>query len=119
MHDIIEDAQKKRFKVSDEDPKKQAILISDTWLQELQKHPYHSSKILLLTLIGKPGTGIFLIKESAKLYKSQKNRTVHTLSKRLGHEENKGDGPLENRGVPDKRMKDNEGRMQPVGQGKP
>ena len=46
MHDIIADAQKARFKVSDDDPKKQAILISDTWMQELNKHPYYSSKKL-------------------------------------------------------------------------
>jgi hypothetical protein len=43
MSDVIEEAQKKRFKISDDDPKKQGIVLSDTWLEELMKHPYHSS----------------------------------------------------------------------------
>jgi hypothetical protein len=44
MRDIIDEASKKRFKVQDDDPKKQGILISDTWMAELMKHPYYSSK---------------------------------------------------------------------------
>jgi hypothetical protein len=70
MTDIISEAQKKRFKVSDEDPKKQGILISDTWMEELMKHPYHSSKVLFVTCIERAGTGIFLMKERAKVYKA-------------------------------------------------
>jgi hypothetical protein len=50
LKEIIEDAHKKRYTISPEDPKKQGILISDTWLEELKKHPYLSSKFLLLTL---------------------------------------------------------------------
>lgn len=91
MQEIIENAQKKRFNITDDDPKKQGILITDSWMQELMKHPYHSSKLYILTFIEKPGTGIFLMKENAKLYKAQKDRTVHTLSKRIGMEEVKGD----------------------------
>ena len=74
MKDIILAAQKARFTVSDDDPKKQGILISDAWIKELEKHPYHSSKSSLLTLIEKPGTGIFLMKESSKLYRPHKER---------------------------------------------
>ena len=70
MMDIIEDANKKRFKVDENDPKKQGIVISDTWMEELMKHPYHSSKLLILMHVGKPGTGIFLMKERAKVYKA-------------------------------------------------
>jgi hypothetical protein len=44
MRDIIDEASKKRFKVQDDDPRKQGILISDTWMAELMKHPYYSSK---------------------------------------------------------------------------
>lgn len=44
MVDIIEEAHKKRFKLSEDDEKKQGILISDSWMQELMKHPYYSSK---------------------------------------------------------------------------
>jgi hypothetical protein len=47
MRDIIEDAQKKRFKITDEDQGKKGILISENWMQELMKHPYHSSKCSL------------------------------------------------------------------------
>ena len=67
MQDIISDAQKKRFKISDEDPKKQGIAITEAWFQELMKHPYHSSNISILIDLEKPGTGIFLMKEKAKL----------------------------------------------------
>ncbi len=84
MKDIITDAQKKRYTIAEDDPKKEGILISDAWLAELQKHPYHSSKIVLITFIEKPGTGIFLMKERAKLYKPHSDRKTHTLSKRLG-----------------------------------
>jgi hypothetical protein len=46
MQDIIAGAQKNRFKISDEDPKKKGIAITEGWFQELMKHPYHSSKLL-------------------------------------------------------------------------
>ena len=72
MQDIISEAQKKRFKITDEDPKKSGIAITEGWFQELMKHPYHSSKILIVDLLEKPGTGIFLMKEKAKLVRDQK-----------------------------------------------
>ena len=53
-------------------------------MAELQKHPYHSSKWLLLILVEKPGTGIFLMKESSKLYRPHKERGHWKLAKRLG-----------------------------------
>jgi hypothetical protein len=93
MTDIIQAASNKRFKVSDDDPKRQGIAITDGWFKELMKHPYHSSKQPALNLVEKPGTGIFLMKESAKLYKQQRKRTSHALSKRLQQEEVK-DGEL-------------------------
>jgi len=45
LSEIIEDAHKKRYSIEDGDRKKQGILISDTWLEELKKHPYLSNKI--------------------------------------------------------------------------
>ena len=39
MTDIIHDASSKRFKVSDDDPKRQGIAITEGWFQELTKHP--------------------------------------------------------------------------------
>ena len=53
-------------------------------MAELQKHPYNSSKHSMLTLIGKPGTAIFLMKESSKLYRLHKEREQRKLIKRLG-----------------------------------
>ena len=84
MKDIIADAHKARYTVADDDAKKQGIVISEAWLAELEKHPFHSSKCPWLTFIEKPGTGIFLMKESSKLYRPQKEREKKKLSKRLG-----------------------------------
>ena len=53
------------------------------------KHPYHSSKLFTLIIVEKPGTGIFLMKERAKLVREQKSRASFTLSKRLHPEEEK------------------------------
>ena len=83
MTDIIHEASSKRFKVSEDDQKRQGIAITEGWFQELTKHPYHSSKHHVINLVEKTGTGIFLMKEHAKLNKAQRQRTMHTLSKRL------------------------------------
>jgi hypothetical protein len=54
--------------------------------------------MLEITFIEKPGTGIFLIKEHAKLYKPHKKRETFALGKRLSDgdqlmaEEEKKDG---------------------------
>ena len=69
MKDIISDAQKARFTIADSASNDKGISISEAWMAELQKHPYHSSKWLLLILVEKPGTGIFLMKESGKLHR--------------------------------------------------
>lgn len=93
MQDIISEAQKKRFKITDEDPKKSGIAITEGWFQELMKHPYHSSKKSIVDLLEKPGTGIFLMKEKAKLVRDQKQRTTFALAKRLQPEEEKQGEP--------------------------
>ena len=84
MKDIIADAQKARFTIADGASNDKGISISEAWMAELQKHPYHSSRLLLFILIEKPGTGIFLMKESAKLYRPHKEREQRKLAKRLG-----------------------------------
>jgi len=112
--DIIEEANKKRFKVGDDDPKKQGIAISDAWMEELLRHPYHSSKYVQLTSVGKAGTGIFLMKERAKVYKAQSSRTKHQLSKRLQAEEEKEGSITREGGAADKRMKRADGQPIPV-----
>ena len=83
MKDIIAEAQKARFTIADGASNDKSISISEAWMAELQKHPYHSSKLLLLILVEKPGTGIFLMKESAKLYIPHKEREQRKLDKRL------------------------------------
>ena len=83
MKDVIADAQKKRFSLEAGDDRKQGILISDTWFAELTKHPYYSSKTSALIHSEKPGTGIFLMKERAKLVKLPKKRVKHQLSKKI------------------------------------
>jgi len=49
MADIITEAHAKRFKLPEDDPKKEAILITDSWMLELMKHPYYSRKNNSLT----------------------------------------------------------------------
>ena len=72
-------------------------------MQELMKHPCHSSKICILIFVEKPGTGVFLMKEKAKLYKVPKDRVSHMLSKRLSSEEQKNDIGMMEANVADKR----------------
>ena len=84
MKNIIGEAQKARFTVEEGASGEKGIAISEAWMAELQKHPYHSSKLSLLMLIEKPGTGIFLMKESSKLYRPHKEREQRKLAKRLG-----------------------------------
>lgn len=82
--DIIADAHTKRFKLSDGDETKKGIVMSEAWSKELLKHPFISSKLTIpFQLTGKHGTGIFLMKERAKLYKVRSKRTTHEISKRL------------------------------------
>lgn len=50
MIDVINDAHKKRFKLQDEDKDKKGIKITDSWMEELMKHPYYSSKSKIMTL---------------------------------------------------------------------
>ena len=83
MKDIIAGAHKARYTVADDDSNNKGVSISEAWMAELQKHPYHSSKLWLLIHIEKPGTGIFLMKESGKLYRPQKEREKKKLAKRL------------------------------------
>jgi hypothetical protein len=114
MKDIIEEAMNKRFKIKDDDPQNEGIAITEAWFQELMKHPYHSSKHLILIILEKPGTGIFLMKEKAKLQKQQRNRTVHQVGKRLQPEEEKKDGEDDKNGAQDKRKNLGGGKAQQI-----
>ncbi len=59
---IVGGVHRARYRVGEDDTNKHAISISQAWLVELQMHPYHSSKSLILILVEKPCTGIFLMK---------------------------------------------------------
>jgi len=45
---VIQQAHSHRFKAPEDDAKKESIVVSNAWLEELNKHPYFSSKICLL-----------------------------------------------------------------------
>jgi hypothetical protein len=84
IEDIVAGAHKARYTVAEDDTKKKALSILEAWwMAELQKHPYHSSKLLLLILVEKSGTGIFLMKDSAKFHRPQNEREKKKLAKRL------------------------------------
>jgi hypothetical protein len=119
MKDIISDANKKRFSADEDAPKKEAIRLSDAWLEELLKHPYHSRKLWKLTVIGKPGTGVYLLRESAKVSKEIKERKMFKIAKRLGAEEEKDQVMVIDGGAGEKRKKDNDGRAIPVNKSAP
>jgi hypothetical protein len=114
MKDIIEEAMNKRFKLKDDDPQNDGIEVTEAWFQEIMKHPYHSSKHQMLALIEKSGTGIFLMKEKAKLQKQQRNRTVHQVGKRLHPEEEKIGVEDDKNGAQDKRKNLGGGKAQQI-----
>ena len=81
---IIEEAEKKRYTGSEQKSKADTIMITDQWLHELNRYPFISSKLLILTLIEKPGKAVYLIKERSKLVRVRKSTTKHEVSVRLG-----------------------------------
>lgn len=110
MKDVITSANEKRFKADEAGEKKDAIRLSDAWLEELMKHPYHSRKTIYLIVIGKAGTGVYLLRESAKVSKEIKERRMFKIAKRLGPEEEKEDQVMAGHAAPDKRKKGADGR---------
>jgi hypothetical protein len=53
MTDIIQDASSNRLKLSDDDTKRHGIAITDGCFDKLKKHPYHSSKQLVIKLVAR------------------------------------------------------------------
>jgi hypothetical protein len=56
-------------------------------MAELQKHPYHSSNFLLLILVEKPGTGIFLMRSLQSYTERKKNVRRKSWPSDCGHPE--------------------------------
>ena len=50
MADVIQQAHAHRFKAPEDGPQKQAIVISESWMKELSKHPYFSSTNLRINI---------------------------------------------------------------------
>jgi hypothetical protein len=46
LKEIIKGAHEKRYKTPDDSSTRSSILITDSWLEELKKHPYISSNLL-------------------------------------------------------------------------
>jgi hypothetical protein len=114
MTDIITEAQAKRYKIQDGDQPQDSIVLTEAWMLELQKHPYHSSKSLFVTFVERAGTGIFLMKEKAKLVKQQRERKVHQIGKRLHPEEAKGDDMQDDVNEAEKKKKLGSGKAQVI-----
>jgi len=53
MTDIIQDASSNRLKLSDDDTQRHGIAITDGCFDKLKKHPYHSSKQLVIKLVAR------------------------------------------------------------------
>ena len=105
MKDVITLTNEKRFKADEAGEKKDAIRLSDAWLEELMKHPYQSRKTIYLIVIGKAGTGVYLLRESAKVSKEIKERRMFKIAKRLGPVEEKEDQLMAGHAASDKRKK--------------
>ena len=105
MTDVITEAHSKRYKLPEGDGSKKGIVLSETWSKELLKHPYLSRKHITLTMVaGKAGTGIFLMKERAKLYKTKSVRVKHEISKRLSQAPHKPEESKHQGSANDKRV---------------
>ena len=80
---IIKDAHAVRINEGKNDQEKNFIMASDSWIKDLTKHPFISSKIKILIFIEKPGKAIYLMKQRSKLVRSKKSSKKHPLQKRL------------------------------------
>ena len=60
-------------------------MIKDSWLDELTKHPFISSKTIILIIIEKPGKAIFLLKVKTKLVRARREQKRFNVSQRLSN----------------------------------
>jgi hypothetical protein len=80
-------------------------------LQELKKHPYYSSKLFETNgNLESKGTGIFMMKECAKVHRAHKERKQHHLAKRLASQIDNLEESKSNRQEPDKRLNVGDGK---------
>jgi hypothetical protein len=105
LKQIIDDAHKNRYESGTQDQEKNYIMVKDEWFDELTKHPFLSSKMMLLTFIEKPGKAIFLLKERTKLVRARREVKRFDLSKRLSDDQVFDADMNENYLMPQKRKK--------------
>jgi len=69
---------------------------------------------MALYVIEKRGTGIYLMKEKAKIHREHKNKAVHHISKRLASQISSLEEAKQDGGVPEKRKNLGGGHYQSV-----
>ena len=72
-----------------------------------------------ITCIEKPGTGVYLLREKAKVSRSIGERKMFKVSKRLGAEEEKNDSLSQVSQQPEKRFRNTDGKGIPVSSSAP
>ena len=85
MKDIIANAHKARKTVADDDSNNQGISISEAWMAELQKHPYHSSKLWLLIHIEKLALEFSWWRSQLSCTERKKNEKKRSWRRDSGH----------------------------------
>jgi hypothetical protein len=100
MIDVIREAHAKRYKAPEGDANKDSILISDSWMTELTKHPYFSSK--RLPIITYRETGHWDISHEGEGKDSQRAQKQDSAPH------------LEEAGVPDKLSRGSKARWQSI-----
>ena len=80
LTEIIEHAHSVRYNEGKNDQAKDYIMANDSWISELTSHPFISSKIVRLILIGKPGKAIYLMKQRSKLVRAKTESKKHPVT---------------------------------------
>ena len=58
-------------------------MMTDDWLEELTKHPFISSKLLVLIALEKHGKGIFLMKSKSKTVRKERQQRHYPIGVKL------------------------------------
>jgi hypothetical protein len=83
MKKIITEAHEQRFKDVQEEEKKDTIMITNKWYEELKKYPFVSSKYIVVDFVESNGKAIFLMKQRSKVFKAKKQSKVREVKTRL------------------------------------
>ena len=61
--------------------------MTDDCLNELMKHPFISSKTLVMTYIEKHGKGIFLMKSKSKTIRKERQQKTYPIGLKMTHDQ--------------------------------